>query len=57
LTAAAPSSFDAARALELARATLDIEARALAALKERQGESFVAALAAILACRGRVVVM
>ena len=57
MTAAAPSSFDAARALELARATLDIEARALAALKERQGESFVAALAAILACRGRVVVM
>ena len=53
----ASSSFDAARALALARATLDIEARALDALKERQGEGFVAALAAILACRGRVVVM
>ena len=53
----ASSSFDADRALALARATLDIEARALDALKERQGEGFVAALAAILACRGRVVVM
>ena len=57
MTAAAPLSFDAARALELARATLDIEARALQALKERQGDGFVAALAAILACQGRVVVM
>ena len=53
----ASSSFDAERALALARATLDIEARALDALKERQGDSFVAALAAVLACRGRVVVM
>jgi hypothetical protein len=41
----ASSSFDADRALGLARATLDIEARALDALKERQGEGFVAALA------------
>ena len=53
----ASSSFDAERALTLARTTLDIEARALDALKERQGADFVAALAAILACRGRVVVM
>jgi arabinose-5-phosphate isomerase len=53
----ASSSFDAERALALARATLDIEARALDALKERQGEGFVAALGAILACQGRVVVM
>jgi arabinose-5-phosphate isomerase len=53
----ASSAFDAGRALALARATLDIEARALDALKERQGEGFVAALAAMLACRGRVVVM
>jgi len=51
------SSFDAERALVLARATLDIEARALDALKERQGKGFVAALGAILACKGRVVVM
>jgi arabinose-5-phosphate isomerase len=53
----ASPSFDAERALGLARATLDIEARALDALKERQGESFVATLRAILGCRGRVVVM
>jgi arabinose-5-phosphate isomerase len=53
----ASSSFDAGRALELARATLDIEARALDALKERQGDGFVAALGAMLDCRGRVVVM
>ena len=53
----ATASFDAARALELARATLDIEARALDALKARQGDGFVAALKAILACEGRVVVM
>ena len=53
----APSSFDAERALALARATLDIEARAIDALKDRQGQGFVAALRAILACSGRVVVM
>ena len=57
MTAATPPSFDAARALELARSTLDIEARALQALKDRQGDGFIEALAAILACRGRVVVM
>jgi arabinose-5-phosphate isomerase len=49
--------FDAARALELARSTLDIEARALLALQARQGDGFVAAVQAMLACRGRVVVM
>ncbi len=53
----APTSFDATRALELVRATLDIEARAIEGLKARQGESFVAAMRAMLACRGRVVVM
>ena len=51
------TSFDAARALDLARSTLDIEARAIDGLKARQGESFVAAMKAMLACRGRVVVM
>ncbi|MEO8835202.1 MAG: KpsF/GutQ family sugar-phosphate isomerase [Caldimonas sp.] len=51
------SSFDAGRALQLARDTLDIEARALEALKERQGDGFVAAMRAMLACKGRVVVM
>ena len=50
-------AFDPSRALRLAHETLDIEARALVALKARQGESFVRAVAAILACRGRVVVM
>lgn len=53
----APSPFDADRALELARSTLDIEARALQGLKARQGEGFIAAVQAMLACRGRVVVM
>ncbi len=52
-----PPPFDAARALELARSTLDIEARALQALKERQGDGFTAAVRAMLACAGRVVVM
>jgi arabinose-5-phosphate isomerase len=50
-------AFDPARALRLALETLDIEARALVALKARQGEGFVQAVVAILACRGRVVVM
>ena len=53
----APPAFDAKRVLELARSTLDIEARALQELKARQGEGFVAAVQAMLACRGRVVVM
>jgi arabinose-5-phosphate isomerase len=51
------SAFDPSRALRLAHETLDIEARALVALKSRQGEGFVQAVAAILGCRGRVVVM
>ena len=50
-------AFDPSRALRLAHETLDIEARALVALKSRQGEGFVQAVAAILGCRGRVVVM
>jgi arabinose-5-phosphate isomerase len=49
--------FDPARVLQLARDTLDIEARALTGLKARQGEGFVAAVDAILRCRGRVVVV
>jgi arabinose-5-phosphate isomerase len=52
-----PSPFDPERVLQLARATFEIEARALLGLKQRQGESFVAAVRAILECRGRVVVM
>jgi len=54
---AALPSFDAARVLELARSTLDIEARAIDGLKARQGPAFVASVQAMLACRGRVVVM
>ena len=50
-------AFDAARALQLARETFDIEARALLGLKTRQGEGFGRACEAMLACRGRVVVM
>ena len=49
--------FDAARALQMAARTFEIEARALAALAERVGDSFALAVQAVLACRGRVVVM
>jgi arabinose-5-phosphate isomerase len=52
-----PSPFDAQRALQLARETFDIEAKALLGLKARQGEAFAHAVQAVLACRGRVVVM
>ena len=57
-SAAVPGApFDAARALQLARDTFDIEARALLGLKGRTGENFGRVCEAILACRGRVVVM
>jgi len=49
--------FDPQRALRLAAETFEIEAAALRALTARQGEGFVAAVQAMLACRGRVVVM
>jgi arabinose-5-phosphate isomerase len=49
--------FDAARALALAVETFEIEARALHGLGARQGEGFTRAVAAMLACRGRVIVM
>ncbi len=49
--------FDAARALQMAARTFEIEARALAALAERVGDTFALAVQAMLACRGRVVVM
>jgi arabinose-5-phosphate isomerase len=49
--------FDAARALELAARTLDIEAQALAGVKARLSVSFTQAVQAILSSRGRVVVM
>ncbi len=47
----------AARALALAAQTFEIEARALLGLAARQGDGFPAAVAAVLACRGRVIVM
>jgi arabinose-5-phosphate isomerase len=50
-------SIDPARALALAAQTFDIEAQALQGLAARQGEGFVGALRAMLACQGRVIVM
>lgn len=49
--------FDADQALRLARETLDIEAAAVVGLKSRLGASFAQAVQAMLAVRGRVVVM
>ncbi|MEO8155008.1 MAG: KpsF/GutQ family sugar-phosphate isomerase [Rhizobacter sp.] len=51
------SSFDAERALQLARNTFDIEAKALLGLKARQGTEFADAVKAMLRCSGHVVVM
>ncbi len=48
--------LDPARVLRLAGQALDIEARAVQALKTRLDERFVAAVALMLACTGRVVV-
>ena len=53
----ASSGLDAARAVALARETLDIEARALQQLRARLGEAFAQAVALVLGCGGRVVVM
>ena len=51
-------AFDAAaRACAWPAETFDIEAQALLALAARQGEGFTRAVQAMLACRGRVVVM
>ena len=49
--------FDAARALQLAAQTFEIEARALLGLAARQDEGFAQAVKAMLECQGRVVVM
>src|SRR3954467_3408734 len=54
---AAPASFDGARALKLARETLDIEAVALQGLKSRLNDDFAQAVRVMLNVRGRVVVM
>jgi len=50
-------AFSAERALQLARDTFDIEARALLGLKTRQDAGFGRACQAMLECTGRVVVM
>jgi arabinose-5-phosphate isomerase len=52
----AVSPLSRCRALELGRRVLEIEARAIAALAERIGESFEQAVDMILQCRGRVIV-
>lgn len=51
------NDFDAERAVRLAKDTLRVEADALLAMVDRQGEAFVEAVRAMLFCRGRVVVM
>ena len=53
----APQSYDAARAIEMARQALQIEAQALTDMLPRLGESFAQSVQAVLACKGRVVVM
>jgi arabinose-5-phosphate isomerase len=50
-------TFDAEKTIRLALETLDIEAQAVLGLKARIDQQFVAAVQAILAVRGRVVVM
>jgi arabinose-5-phosphate isomerase len=50
-------TFSPERALQLAAQTLQIEAQALLGLAARQGEGFANAVQAMLACRGRVIVM
>ncbi len=52
-----PHSVNAERALQLAAQTFEIEARALLGLAARQGPGFAGAVGAMLACRGRVIVM
>jgi arabinose-5-phosphate isomerase len=52
-----PPAFDPDRALRLAARTIDIEAKALQALAERQGNDFAETVRAMLLCQGRVVVM
>lgn len=49
--------YNADRAIALARQTLQIEAQALLALRDRQGPAFAQAVQTILGCNGRVVVM
>jgi arabinose-5-phosphate isomerase len=50
-------NFDRARALRLAHETFDIEAAAVAGLRQRTGDAFASAVEAMLGVRGRIVVM
>ena len=52
-----PMQFDGARAVQMARRALQIEADALTALSPRLGDAFAQSVQTILACRGRVAVM
>jgi arabinose-5-phosphate isomerase len=56
-SSATAAVFDGAQALAMARRTFEIEARAIAGLSARQGEGFVQAVHAMLACKGRTIVM
>ena len=49
--------FDAGKALQLARETLEIEAAAVLGLRQRVGDAFAQAVALMLQVEGRVVVM
>lgn len=51
------TALDAARTLQMARDTFDIEAAAVSGLRDRLGPAFVQAVATMLAAQGRVVVM
>ncbi|MBY4896518.1 SIS domain-containing protein [Cupriavidus sp. AU9028] len=50
------ANFNADRALQLARDTLQIEAQAVASLSDRLTQDFARAVQIVLQCRGRVVV-
>lgn len=52
-----PQQFDGARAVQMARRALQIEADALTSLSPRLGDAFAQAVHTVLHCRGRVVVM
>ena len=51
------ANFDPDQALALARKTFEIEAAAVLGLVSRVGPEFAGAVALMLACTGRVVVM
>ena len=52
-----PPTFEPAQSVALARKTFEIEAAAVQAMAERIGEEFGRAVALLLGCQGRVVVM